>query len=192
MSFTQYLAYGLRIDSSIPLIGALPAGPVAGFGTDLKVEYHRDWPDVAPERVDGPYQWAGNTLFFNQAGCARYHITANRIGVTPCAGASKLEVAQMLVATALPAALWRRGLLVLHAAGVELSGQQRAIALAGPSGIGKSTLLHQLFCAGGRIVGDDTCTLSLCDDDIISRGLPARLALRVAGGGGQSIPPGSV
>lgn len=168
----------MRIESPIPLIGALQAEKLADVAPDLVIEYDDCLPDIASERNDGPYQWYGHTLCFTHTTCARYLISANRIGVCPFAGADELEVAQMLVATAIPAALWCRGQVVFHAACAALPGRQGAVALAGPSGVGKSTLLHQLFERGARIVGDDTCTLSFESDTIHSKGLPTCLALR--------------
>ena len=61
------------------------------------------------------------------------------------------------MASGLPMLLWQRGGLLLHASGVELGG--KAIAIAGPSGIGKSTLARALLERGGRLIGDDTLWL---------------------------------
>jgi hypothetical protein len=174
---TSCVGFGLRIESAIPVMGALPAEGLGYTQADLLIE-HDCFVDTAPERSDGPYQWAGQALTFTQAGCARYRISGHRIGVLAFPGADGLELAQMLVATALPAALWYRGQVVLHAACAQLPGGRAAIALVGPSGIGKSTLLHQLFERGARIVGDDACTLSLDKESVYSQGLPGCLALR--------------
>jgi hypothetical protein len=54
------------------------------------------------------------------------------------------------------------GDMVLHASAVEVAGS--ALAIAGPSGVGKSTLAAALCGAGGRLVSDDTLRVSIADE----------------------------
>ncbi|CAA7615400.1 HPr kinase [Candidatus Terasakiella magnetica] len=53
----------------------------------------------------------------------------------------------------------QRGLLPLHASCVEVDG--RAIAFAGPSGVGKSTLAAALLAQGWRLLSDDVTVVDL-------------------------------
>jgi hypothetical protein len=76
----------------------------------------------------------------------------------------------------LPLALSRRGRLLLHASAVHVPGIG-ALAFAGPTGRGKSTLAAALASRGGRILSDDCLALEPC-----ARGLqvlPAYPGLRL-------------
>ncbi|WP_423605569.1 hypothetical protein [Sphingomonas sp. MS122] len=128
---------------------------------DAEVEIALAAPDVA--RSDRIYRFEGDALCFTAPGIAEYRCRSARIDVTPHPAASETEVAAMLIATALPALLWMRGRFVLHAAAAQLPGWDRAIAIAGASGSGKSTILAQLVAAGGSIVGDDTIVIDTAE-----------------------------
>jgi hypothetical protein len=83
-------------------------------------------------------------------------------------------------------ALWRaslRGRAPLHASAVCTSGGQKPL-LAGPGGVGKSTLLTQELAAGGLAIGDNICV----SDGMTAWGLVE--PLRVEGGSGRSMPHG--
>jgi hypothetical protein len=82
-------------------------------------------------------------------------------------------------------ALWRaslRGRAPLHAS-VCTAGDLQPM-LAGPGGVGKSTLLTQELAAGGRAIGDNICV----SDGTTAWGLVE--PLRVEGGAGRSMPHG--
>lgn len=81
-------------------------------------------------------------------------MTVERIGDT-----REDVAASYLIATALPALLWMRGEIVLHAAAAVLPGAAGAIAIGGASGTGKSTVLRQLVAAGASVVADDSLCL---------------------------------
>lgn len=141
--------YGLRLASQLPVPGAV--------ADDIDAP-----PDVtivqdAPARPGaGPvYAATPDGLRFTCPGVASYHIVADRIAVVPDPEAAPGMVSGMLVATALPALLWLRGRFVLHAAAAQLPGGG-ALAIAGGTGSGKSTILAQLIGAGAALIGDDT------------------------------------
>jgi len=79
--------------------------------------------------------------------------------------------ANFLIATALPALLWMRGEIVLHAAAAVLPGAAGAIAIGGASGTGKSTVLRQLVAAGASVVADDSMCLRFTGTDVTVSGL---------------------
>ena len=89
-----------------------------------------------------------------------------RIGDTP-----EGVAASYLIATALPALLWMRGEIVLHAAAAVLPGAAGAIAIGGASGAGKSTVLRELVAAGASVVADDSICLRFTGTDMTVSGL---------------------
>jgi hypothetical protein len=122
----------------------------------------------------GPYRLAGDTLLFERRGVARYLCRAGRqIVVEAASGARDADVSASLTATALPAAMWMRGELVLHAAAVVLPGHSRAVAIGGESGSGKSTILRQLVAIGASVVADDTVCVRVCGASVHVSGLSA-------------------
>ena len=82
-------------------------------------------------------------------------------------------------------ALWRaslRGRAPLHASGCAI-GDLRPL-LAGPGGVGKSTLIAQELAAGGVAISDNLC---VCDG---ASAWGVVEPMRVAGGSGRSMPHG--
>lgn len=167
-----YRGYGLTIDSTFAIPGAVPVGPGVG-----QPEIVISAGDTAIGPVDlalGPYQRSGDALLLDVPGVARYLArSAGQMVIEPYPGARAEDVSALLVATGLPMLLWMRGGIVLHAAGLIMPGATRAIALAGPSGIGKSSLAHRLLASGARLLGDDSLLLSVADGETMASGLPA-------------------
>jgi hypothetical protein len=92
----------------------------------------------------------------------------------------------LLVRSALlryPALWWAgtRGRACLHAA-VCTAGDGRVVLLAGPGGVGKSTLVWMELGAGGSAVSDNVCV----SDGVTAWGVVE--PLRVEGGGGRRVP----
>jgi hypothetical protein len=82
-------------------------------------------------------------------------------------------------------ALWRasvRGRAPLHASACAMGGV-RAL-LAGPGGVGKSTLIAQELAAGGNAISDNLCV----SDGITTWGVVE--PIRIEGGAGRSMPYG--
>lgn len=149
----RLIGYGLRLDSQLAVPGAVPDdrdGP-----SDLSILL-----DPPQPTGDAPvYAQTDAGLCFVCPGVARYRIAVQSIRVAPDPDARPDMITGMLVATALPAWLWLRGQFVLHAGAVRLPGGG-AIAIAGASGSGKSTILAQLAAAGAALIGDDTIAFS--------------------------------
>ena len=74
-------------------------------------------------------------------------------------GADPLEVEQFLSGSARAALVHQRGGLPLHAACLVPPGQEFAVAIAGHSGVGKSTLAAELVRQGWSLLGDDVTPL---------------------------------
>lgn len=120
----------------------------------------------------GPYRRAGDSLLFEMPGIARYRCDAGaRMIVERIGDTSEGVAASYLIATALPALLWMRGEIVLHAAAALLPGAAGAIAIGGASGTGKSTILRQLVAAGACVVADDSVCLRFSGADMTVSGL---------------------
>jgi hypothetical protein len=169
-----YRAYGLNIASEFEIPGGIRVDqPVSD--TDIVITAG-DTSIGNFETVNGPYSRNGNALLFDSAGVARYYApTHGQLFIEPYRDADPIDVSALLIATALPMMLWMRGGMLLHAAGIVPAGLSSAIAIAGPSGIGKSTLAASLIDAGGRLVGDDSLWLTLQGDAPFVSGLSVTL-----------------
>ena len=103
---------------------------------------------------------------FQVADVARYWITGGKdILIEPCMTADPSAIRLFLLGTAFGLLCHQRGLVPLHASCVMIDGG--AVAFAGPSGIGKSTLAAALARHGYPVVSDDVCVI-----DSFSSGLP--------------------
>lgn len=89
---------------------------------------------------------------------ARYWITGgNDILIEPYPAAEPAAVRLFLLGTVFGLLCHQRGLIPLHASCVSVEGN--AVAFAGPSGIGKSTLAAAFACRGYSVVSDDICVI---------------------------------
>ncbi len=171
----RYIAYGLVIDSTLALRGALAAtgAAAARAHADIEIRTGAIPADLVVEKQVGPYSWCPGKIIFDMPSVGRYYCDGGRaMTVEPAQGAASRSVEDMLIATALPVLLWMRDQVILHASCLQLPGFPAAIALSGPSGIGKSTLLQQGYLGGARIVGDDTIALHGHEDGVTASGLP--------------------
>lgn len=105
--------------------------------------------------------------------------------MTPIAGADLAHIDALLIATALPTLLWLQGDIVLHAAAVVPAGSGHALAIAGPSGSGKSHLAAALLAQGARLVADDSIALR----GIVCAGLAGGYHLGARGGEDRAFHP---
>ena len=170
---TLYTLFGLRIASAIPL----PAQPCADPLTDGEPEVVIEWGEVpdalAQARVKGVRFQAGPGQFLLRVdGVARYHVQGGcRITVMPEPGAAEDDILAFLMGSALGSLLHQRGRLVLHASAVVLNGS--GVAIAGPSGVGKSTLAAALHRKGHPFLADDLCAVTtIAGKPVLLPGLP--------------------
>lgn len=153
-----YFAFGFHIRSERPLPELAPA--LDAQAADVLISWGR-----APESLDGASYWdgamqvAGGDLLLQVQDLARFHLAGgDRIVVDPMAGSSDRHVRAYLMGTILGILCHRRLRLPLHANAVEFDG--RAVAFAGPSGMGKSTLAAHFQSRGYRVLTDDICAIS--------------------------------
>jgi hypothetical protein len=179
--------FGLVIHAPFAIPGAVPMSGM--HSPDIVI----DWGKVevpSDGRIDGAYCYSGDALIFTAPGIARYcSYGPHRMTIDPAPGASQAMIAALLVATALPMMLWRRGGILLHAAALCWPGQQRAIAIAGMSGSGKSTLAAALIAHGAELVADDSLWLIDGDAGLSACGLPGGLFIRSPENGTRSFVP---
>ncbi|HLY79176.1 MAG TPA: hypothetical protein VKQ70_07365 [Caulobacteraceae bacterium] len=156
----RYRIAGLAVSSDVEMPGLYADASFA------------DPPDVAirsgpaPERLDaaaaaGPtWAIAADRFLLRVPGVARFLLTGGHaIDYHAEPTAQPGDVAAFLIGTVFGILLHQRGLVVLHASGVELNG--RAALFLGASGAGKSTLAAALAQRGYRLVTDDFCVVKL-------------------------------
>jgi hypothetical protein len=147
-------AFGLKVISDFLLPGS---GPIAAAHADLTI---RKGPAelAADAEVSPPYRRSGACLELAIGSVGRFLLAEK--GVLEVQADQDVDpqlLGAFLVASGLPMLLWQRGGLVLHATGVLLNGQ--AIAIAGRSGAGKTSLARLLIAQGARLIGDDSLWL---------------------------------
>lgn len=184
-----YALHGLRIRSAVPLAGVpVPDGP-----HDLDVLW-----DVGPAVPAGPPPGrvvvaradAHGQLYVGARHAPRFTLRVPTIGdfvvdegrrTITCRldPRTDRQFAAVLVAGLVVASLLiLEGRCVLHASAVELGG--RAIAFAGGSRAGKSTLAALLCAGGARLVSDDTLRVDVEPEPLCIRG-GTQLRLRSGG-----------
>lgn len=147
---------GWRVASSLPLPDLIP-----WTGDDRAPDFVIDL-GAAPERlpdlaVDRPLlQVAGDgTCRFAVPGVAVYLIdpAGTRVTIDPALPLDASDIRVFLLGTVFAVLCYRRGLLPLHASCVRVGNV--AVALAGRSGIGKSTLAALFIRRGYQVLADD-------------------------------------
>ena len=154
----DYTAYGLHVRSPI----ALPFAPRPGRPADtldVTIRFGRapaaalPAPAYVRKKVGMQWEAAPGTFLMNVDGVARYLVTGGRsILVEPCGG-NDSDFANSLSGPVLAALLQQRGVILLHASAIET--RAGAVVFAGPSGIGKSSLLAALVERGYAMMADD-------------------------------------
>lgn len=180
-----WFGFGLRIRSEIALPGAPPcpyphilaaADRDEGFpaigDADIDIVYGAT-PCWTARRAWEVYRVASADLFeIAVPGLARFTcLDRRRIVVDPLPGTDAARLAELLVATILPALLWARGRIVLHATAFILSGGSRGIAIAGASGSGKSTALARALAMGAHGIADDSLCIRIGREGAVASGL---------------------
>ena len=181
-----YRGYASIFSSEIDLPGATEIEPLPETVVDVAITCGR----VPAERCRhrrGFFARLDEGILVSPPGRAHYWcIDSRNILVDAEAGVDPGAVSDGLCAFAIPALLWMRGDILLHAAAAVLPGADSAVVIAGHSGTGKTTILAQLAEAGARIVADDIVRL---DPERAVSGLPALLRL-APGGVDLAVAPG--
>ena len=161
----NYRVYGLTVRSDIELSG----WPEIGGGGEPAVRIRRVSVS-APEPPVEAYTAAGRVeagrVTFAIRGVARYDVEGgSEVRVEPDGDARPEDVLLYLTGSVMGAILHQRGIFPLHASAVEVGGL--AVAFAGPSGTGKSTLATALVRRGGRLITDDIAVIEPLAADVV-------------------------
>ena len=184
MSETRATAFGLdiRADRDLPF---LSASTVAPTGRMLEVVLEdglgESWPASAQLISDQQLPEGGVNFQIEKSSGGDYRIWGPAYGTHVLRGDGRqlwgsLDEAgidpwqRLLVAQALPFAAVLRGLEVLHASAAVLDGG--AIAFAGLSGSGKTSLALELCRRGAEFLADDVLTLELGEELLAHPGAP--------------------
>lgn len=179
-----YRGYALTFESEFDLPGTTEIEPLPEMVVDVAIAYGRVPAERCRDRR-GFFARLDEGVLVSPPGRAQYWCPdSHNILVDPEAGADPRAVSEGLCAFAIPALLWMRGDILLHAAAAVLPGADSAIIIAGHSGTGKTTVLTQLAEAGARIVTDDIVRL---DAELVISGLPG--LLRLAPGMDRTVAP---
>jgi len=170
--------FGLDVHSETPL-WVLHGASAAPTGRSLDVSTSTDeisWPKSA-ELIAAPLDAAGNELFRVEADPERGYLTSapghGSHALTPdgrllrCAPAGCLETTwqRLLISQVLPFAAVLQGLEVFHASAVVMG--EDAIAIAGASGAGKTSVALALCRLGGDFLADDVVALEPSDGRLL-------------------------
>jgi hypothetical protein len=173
----RYRIHGLLIESEIPLDAATEdrerngepdyrivmaesrevpyARPAGRLLAEMRTDRFGYW---ACEDPRDPSRW---TLRYGGVCDVTLDRKRRRIAVHGSPQADPGVIPLFVSGSVLAHVLTAEGQLVLHASAVELGGS--ALAIAGPSGTGKSTLAALLCAAGARLVSDDTLLVEARD-----------------------------
>ena len=162
MPIYHYLAYGLNIASDIECPELLPGNGAP----DVCVHYGR-----VPERLENPsmqgvlYQVTPDQFLLAIEHIGRYlAANGNEIVIDRAQEADDSDIRTFLFSSVFGALLYQRGFLPLHASAIDTC--HGAVAFAGPSGYGKSTLAAVFYQRGYRVLTDDICAISLDEQGI--------------------------
>ncbi|GAB6039433.1 hypothetical protein [Endothiovibrio diazotrophicus] len=152
-----------RLSSELPLPGLAP-----WRGDDRPADIVLTLGEVPPMEdphplYDGPLVKLGrdHSVRFEVPGVITFQLSEGRRIVTQLHGDDPTDptIRTFLFGAILGLICHQRGRPILHASCVEIDG--RAVALAGPSGMGKSTLAAALMARGHRVLSDDLCLIDL-------------------------------
>ena len=159
---------------------------------DLMVHYSLGTPERPPDALrtvyefsDGAISYCRDTdrLYFTIRDVVSAICDQNSARVVVCPTAQHDDqvrwwLAHPVLTVTITEVLKRRGLYSVHAAAVADSG--RAVLIAGPSGVGKSTLAVALVQAGFDVLGDDTTFVTFTDGELRVIGFPDEASLSEA------------
>lgn len=151
--------FGWRVQSAIPLPELIDwCGdthlPDVCITLQESIETPQDWNAFGPAVMLGPRQ----QLLLTIPMVARYLVAdGNRITIEPFMSAESPDVRTFLFGTCLAVLCFQRGMLPFHASAVKIA--DKAVLLAGNSGLGKSSLAAALHQRGHSFLSDDLCAI---------------------------------
>lgn len=177
----SYAAFGLALRSSFPLPGMAPARgdglPSITLALETPAELQAAWSEAlasSPWRgrlgdgQDFTIEWGvGGDLLFTYGERAFFRLDASRarLGCAP-RDPSALDWQRVLLSRILPSVSVANGREALHASAVETP--LGVVAVAAPSGMGKSTLASELVLRGWPLFADDVLVLCLETETVVA------------------------
>jgi hypothetical protein len=183
----SYQAFGLDLRSEFPLPGMTRCGDRSGHPLALEL--------TDPATVLGAWSgsertatWRGRLgdgrelsiargpaadLLFADADRAFFHLDAAARRLLCAPRREGAEWQRTLLARILPSVRLARGYEALHASAVACS--RGVVAIAGPSGTGKTTLALELMTRGMPLVCDDVLTLSIAQTAVLGHPAPPQM-----------------
>jgi len=159
----RYLAYGLRIESELPLL-ELPRSRARG--TDVVIRLRKAG-DPSPEHSPPANARRSASVVYEASipGVGVFAVLDGReIAVDPAPRADPRILRVYLLGSILGVLLHQRGLFVLHANCVSIGGV--AVAIAGESGAGKSSIAAALHSRGHEVIADDVTAVRVDGDRV--------------------------
>lgn len=175
-STKTYLAYGVRIETSLPIEDL----PLSDGTADVTIREDLIT-DRMVEELTGVRTFESPRAEFRfspRAMFARWErvgkvlaVDGKEVIIEKEEGATEADLEPFVTGPILAALLHQRGFFVLHASCVSINGA--AVVFVGPKGHGKSTLAALLKARGHRVISDDLVPLSVRDRCIrIEPGFP--------------------
>ena len=163
-----YRTYGLTIESAFPLPELEAAPPGATPDVTMR-EGTIDHPLPENETERGCYKATDQEAFVWYRLVGQLHIRhGNEIIIDPVPDGARRMRHHILQGMALGIVLHQRGVLTLHASGVEVDG--RAAIFIGWKRMGKSTTAASFYAAGHRLLTDDIIVLDPADGTTVLPG----------------------
>lgn len=165
----SYELYGLGVRSAFPLPEARPVELEATVAIRLGRVPDLSWRDAAR---DGSFRMSAGEAKLAWHEVGSFHVRGGReIIVDPAPSADERVVRLVLLGPVLAVLLHQRGLLVLHAGGVQVG--RGAVLFLGGSGWGKSTITAALHHRGHLLVADDVAAVNTDGDvPMVIPGIP--------------------
>jgi hypothetical protein len=162
-----YEAYGLSLDSELPLPELFPSSSIA---TDLilRIGPVTFDPPETNRVICRPVSTGEMIVYFKGVGTA-WVDGGRKITLQPDGNADELTLRLFVLQQVMSVILLQRGYLVLHASAAVVEGH--AVAFAGPSGQGKSTMAGALNREGSPILADDVLALDMNTEPKVLPGL---------------------
>lgn len=185
----QYTSFGLTITSTVPLSGPTPSTDALPSDADIcitqaslpldadRLQRESTLVHEGADRGMVAYR-TSDSLYWFCRGVGTLRVRDGRsIEVAPVPTACDGAVERLVVGPGIQSALVQRGQFVLHASAVAID--DTLVAIAGPSGRGKSTVAAACYASGHAIHADDTVAVKPAADGemVVPPGIPR---LRVA------------
>jgi hypothetical protein len=177
---TRYTAYGLELHASFPLPGMRPTAdarlPMLALEQVMPGHLLDKWSGLGDTQAWAGLLGDGRTLriergmrgdvlfIYGEQACFRLDSARRRLECAPLEAG--LPWQQTLLTRVLPNVAILRGYEALHASAVE--SPHGVVALAGPSGVGKSTLAAELIGRGWPLFADDVLILGHGEEGVFA------------------------